>query len=294
MNGIILIDKEMNYTSHDVVAKLRGIFHQKKIGHTGTLDPQATGLLPVCLGNATKVCDILTDKEKEYLATIRFGIVTDTQDIYGTLQKEVHSEITKQQFSNVLNAMVGKQGQLTPMYSARKVNGKKLCDLARQGIEIDRKTKQIEIYEVELIQFSEEAQEAVFRVLCSAGTYVRTLCYDMGQLLGCGACMSALRRTRTGPFSLEDAKTISEVETLFKNNPEFPWMIRIDSLFSELPKAYVSSEEGRRFLLNGNPLKKEHLSCLPSGKFLVYNQEEFTGIYKKESENLAYPVKMFL
>ncbi len=295
MNGIILIDKEMNYTSHDVVAKLRGIFHQKKIGHTGTLDPQATGLLPICLGNATKVCDLLAEKEKEYIATIRFGITTDTQDIYGAMISEEKSAVTEERFRAVLEKIVGEQEQLTPMFSARKVNGQKLCDLARRGIEIERKTKKITIKETELLAFDYGLQEAVFRVVCSAGTYVRTLCHDMGQELSCGACMSALRRTKTGPFSIENARKIDEVANIVQAFGEESLLISADSLFMHLPKTDVVGEEGKRFLANGNPLRAEHLNQWPDGQFLVYNEGIFTGIYehKHKSENIAKPVKLF-
>lgn len=294
MNGIILVDKEMNYTSHDVVAKLRGIFHQKKIGHTGTLDPQATGLLPICLGNATKVCDLLTEKEKEYIASIRFGLVTDTQDIYGKTISEVKSTVTQEQFSNVLSQIIGVQEQLTPMFSARKVNGQKLCDLARQGIEVERKTNKITVIETELLDFNFDLQEASFRVVCSAGTYVRTLCHDMGQMLSCGACMSALRRTKTGPFSIENARKLEEIAKIVQEGTEDSILISADSLFSHLPKTEVVGEEGCRYLSNGNPLRKEHLNTWPDGQFLVYKDGIFTGIYEHvDNENLAKPVKLF-
>ncbi len=294
MNGIILVNKEMGYTSHDVVAKLRGIFRQKKIGHTGTLDPQATGLLPVCLGNATRVCELLTNKDKEYIAGIRFGLVTDTQDIYGEVVSEKPAAVTREAFLHALADAVGEQEQLTPMFSARKVGGRKLCDLARQGVDVERGTKTIRILETELLSFQDKPCEAVFRVVCSTGTYVRTLCHDLGQRLGCGACMSSLQRTRVGGFSLTDALTLSEIAGSVQNGSITSAVRSVDSLFPDYAKAEIASEEGRKLLSNGNPLRAEHLTVPAEGRLRIYDGGEFRAIYEKTDAGGYRPVKMFL
>lgn len=293
MNGIILVNKEMGYTSHDVVAKLRGMLRQKKIGHTGTLDPQATGLLPVCLGNATRVCDLLTNKDKEYVAGIRFGVETDTQDIYGEVVSRRPAAVAEEEFSLALSEMLGEQGQLTPMFSARKVGGRKLCDLARQGVTVERSPKKIRVLEIELLSFAEAAGEAAFRVVCSPGTYVRTLCHDLGRRLGCGACMSSLRRTRVGDFSLAQAKTLAEIEESIADGSLGAAVQSVDSLFPDYPQAEVRSEEGRRLLANGNPLRAEHLSASANGRLRIYEDGEFRAIYENNG-TLYRPVKMFL
>lgn len=293
MNGIILVNKETDYTSHDVVAKLRGMLRQKKIGHTGTLDPQATGLLPVCLGNATRVCELLTNKDKEYIAGIRFGVETDTQDIYGEIVSRKPATVAKETFLRALSGMLGEQEQLTPMFSARKVGGRKLCDLARQGVTVERSAKKIRVLETELLSFEEAAGEAVFRVVCSTGTYVRTLCHDLGQRLGCGACMSSLRRTRVGDFSLAEALTLSEIERRIAEGSIADAVRSVDSLFPDYPQAEVCSEEGRRLLANGNPLRAGHLSLAAKGRLRIYEDGEFRAIYEGDG-GIYRPVKMFL
>ena len=225
LNGILVIRKEQDYTSNDVVAKLRGICRQKKIGHTGTLDPNATGVLPVCLGNATKLCDMLTDRSKEYIAELTLGITTDTQDIWGqvlTDSGEKWRELSEEEIEKTVASFRGKQQQIPPMYSALKVNGKRLYELARAGTVIERKAREIEIEEIELLP-PEGCPETMahraayfsilpklrIRVVCSKGTYIRTICQDTGERLGCGAVMSSLVRTRVGNFRLEDAYTLS-------------------------------------------------------------------------------------
>ena len=193
INGIINVYKERGYTSHDVVAKLRGILKQKKIGHTGTLDPEAQGVLPVCLGKGTKVCELLTDKQKEYRAVMRLGIETDTQDMTGTVLREAKVDCSEDEIRSCVEGFVGVQEQIPPMYSALKVNGKKLYELARQGIEVERKSRRITIEKITIERI--DLPEVVMTVKCSKGTYIRTLCHDIGQSLGCGGCMSDLVRT---------------------------------------------------------------------------------------------------
>ena len=191
--GIIVIHKEKGFTSHDVVAKLRGILHMKKIGHTGTLDPDATGVLPVALGKGTKLVDLLTDKEKTYEAVLHLGIDTDTQDMSGTVLEERPVNVTEEEVRKVLKSFVGEQLQIPPMYSALKVNGKKLYELAREGKTVERKARPVCFYEIEPLEF--HLPLVKIRVTCSKGTYIRTLCHDIGEKLGCGGCMEELLRS---------------------------------------------------------------------------------------------------
>lgn len=270
LNGILIVEKEQGYTSNDVVAKLRGICRQRKAGHTGTLDPNAVGVLPVCLGNATKLCDMLTDRSKEYIAEFVLGITTDTQDIWGrvlTDSGDKWKEIPVEEIEETVSSFRGKQQQIPPMYSALKVNGKRLYELARAGVEVERKPREIEIEEIELLPSAgcakKEAHQAVsfsalpklrMRVVCSKGTYIRTLCQDIGERLGCGAAMSSLLRTRVGRFRLEDAHTLAEVEQFRDADRLSEILIPADRCFSEYP-AFVVREEGLRFLKNGNELR---------------------------------------
>ena len=199
--GIIVIHKEKGFTSHDVVAKLRGILHMKKIGHTGTLDPDATGVLPVALGKGTKLVDLLTDKEKTYEAVLHLGIDTDTQDMSGTVLEEKPVNVTEEEVRKVLKSFVGEQLQVPPMYSALKVNGKKLYELAREGKTVERKARPVCFYEIEPLEF--HLPLVKIRVTCSKGTYIRTLCHDIGEKLGCGGCMESLLRTQVSEFLLK-------------------------------------------------------------------------------------------
>ena len=199
VNGIINIYKEKGYTSHDVVAKLRGIVGQKKIGHTGTLDPDAEGVLPVCLGRATKLCDMLTDKNKTYEAVLLFGKMTDTQDITGKILEEQDTSLLTDEFAKeCIQKYIGEYEQLPPMYSALKVNGKKLYELAREGIEVERKTRRVHIFDIKINKI--DLPRVHMEVKCSKGTYIRTLCHDIGRKAGTGACMEALRRTKVSCF----------------------------------------------------------------------------------------------
>lgn len=211
-HGIINVYKEKGFTSHDVVAKLRGICKQKKIGHTGTLDPEAVGVLPVCLGSATKLCDMLTDKTKEYVAVLKLGVVTDTQDLTGTILEEHPVTMTEEQIREVIFSFQGDQLQIPPMYSALKVNGKKLYELAREGKEVERAARPITIHEIEILK--EELPEITIRVSCSKGTYIRTLCHDIGQALLCGGAMASLTRTRVGSFQIGQAYPLAKLQQL--------------------------------------------------------------------------------
>lgn len=249
MDGILNVYKEKGFTSHDVVAKLRGILHQKKIGHTGTLDPDAVGVLPVCLGRGTKVCELLTDKSKTYEAVVRLGVVTDTQDMTGRIQEEHPVSVNLDEIRQAAQAFTGEIWQIPPMYSAVKVNGRRLYELARQGIEVERQARRINIYSCEVADYEPEKREFSMRVHCSKGTYIRTLCHDIGEKLGCGAAMASLVRTSVAPFFLEKAHTLAEIEDIYKNEKIEEILYPVDHVFKKYP-AVVVEEKGLRFLKN--------------------------------------------
>lgn len=284
LNGILNIYKEKGFTSHDVVAKLRGITKQKKIGHTGTLDPDAEGVLPVCLGRATKVCALLTEKDKIYETTLLLGKMTDTQDISGTVLKERDTKgLTEQDVRKCIDSYVGTYDQLPPMYSALKVNGKKLYELARAGVEVERKRRRVTVYEIEVTEV--RLPRIQMRVHCSKGTYIRTLCHDIGESLGCGGCMETLLRTKVSCFSLEDSLRLSEIERLSAEEKLEEVLLPVDALFSEYPKLTLrTGKEAKAY--NGNPFGQEELTEDPSGiqdgePIRIYDsQGQFVGIFR--------------
>lgn len=303
VNGIINVYKESGYTSHDVVAKLRGILKQKKIGHTGTLDPEAQGVLPVCLGNATKVCDLLADETKEYRAVLLLGVVTDTQDTSGTVLSRQTPSCTEEEIRRCIAQFAGEQEQIPPMYSALKRNGKKLYELARQGIEVERKPRSITIHRIEIEKI--ELPEVTFSVVCSKGTYIRTLCHDIGARLGCGGCMKTLLRKRVGPFSVGESVTLHEIEQ-YRDRGELDRIVAgTDSVFADLPRAELSPE-AERLVRNGNPLEEALLhfdaqdSCAnkenENGCLRLYAASgEFLALYGWDRRRRRYKaVKMFL
>ena len=298
VNGIINIYKEAGFTSHDVVAKLRGIVKQKKIGHTGTLDPDATGVLPVCLGNATKLCDMLTDKSKEYEACMLLGVTTDTQDMSGKVLENKQVSCTQEEARGAVLSFIGEYDQIPPMYSAIKVNGKKLYELARNGIEIERKPRRVEISHIEILECS--LPKIHFRVSCSKGTYIRALCADIGDKLGCGAAMKSLIRTRVGTFVIEEAWKLSEVEKMVAEGKLLEHVIAPDRVFMEYPKVKVKSVF-EKALANGNILGLNQVTfekenTLQEGELIrVYNSGDiFTGVYTYMAEEKCLkPYKMF-
>ena len=231
INGVINVYKEKGFTSFDVVAKMRGMFHQKKIGHTGTLDPDAEGVLPVCLGKATKVCDLLTDKDKEYKAVLLLGQETDTQDISGEVLNVGEVNVTEDEVRSAILSFVGAYEQVPPMYSALKVNGQKLCDLARKGITVERKARPVVIHKIEII--SMKLPEIEMIVSCSKGTYIRTLCDDIGKKLGCFGCMKSLLRTRVDQFTVDKALTLAQLQKIIEEKTENDWdfVESVDSVF---------------------------------------------------------------
>jgi len=323
-NGVINVYKEQGFTSHDVVAKLRGILKMKKIGHTGTLDPDAVGVLPVCLGNGTKVSDMLTDKSKEYIAVLRLGITTDTQAMSGTVLCDKTSGLSLLEESSVtdtIKSFEGESMQIPPMYSALKVNGQKLYDLARKGIEVTREPRKINIFDIEIIDENESKKLLedngftpdileengiyVIKVHCSKGTYIRTLCNDIGEKLGVGGVMQHLIRSRVGCFLYENAFTLNQIQSLAESEKVSDIITPVDVLFDEYPKLRVR-EEAMKALLNGNQLKPDsvtdfdddYLSLNPEkyNGFRVYSFDgKFTGVYSSEEKYRIFtPVKMFL
>ena len=296
VNGIINVYKEKGYTSFDVVAKMRGIFGQKKIGHTGTLDPDAQGVLPVCLGKATKVCDLLTDKDKVYKATILLGIQTDTLDISGKVCNKAVVNVTEQQVRDVISTFVGTIEQVPPMYSALKVNGKKLYELAREGKTIERKARKVSIYDITIDEIC--LPEVVMTVSCSKGTYIRSLCDDIGTKLGCYGCMKELLRTKVACFDIGDAYKISEIEKL-KESIVLP----VDMLFENIP-AVNTVLMAQKLIENGNRIPAEMINADGNkqrkyddeGRYRIYNPEDsFVGIYTYKAETDDFkPVKIFM
>lgn len=297
IHGIINVYKEAGYTSFDVVAKLRGILKQKKIGHTGTLDPEAEGVLPVCLGNGTKLCELLTDKTKEYEAVLLLGKTTDTQDITGAVLSERTVDCTEEEVRTAVMGFVGAYEQIPPMYSALKVDGKRLYELARAGKTVERKGRRVELYEIEIC--SVELPRVTYRVKCSKGTYIRTLCQDIGEKLGCGGCMEQLLRIRSGSYGIEDALTLREIEEARDQDRLEAIVQPLESAF-DYPKLTVRPE-GKKKIDNGNPMGAELFfetgQCVPSSgqRYWVYDAEgTLAAIYiYNEQTRLFMPDKMF-
>lgn len=296
MNGIVNIYKEAGYTSFDVVAKMRGILKERKIGHTGTLDPDATGVLPVCVGNGTKLVELFADHEKEYIAELKLGFATDTQDISGKVLKTSPVEVTEDEVAVAVESFVGECMQIPPMYSAVKVNGKKLYELAREGKEVERKARKVFFKEIEVVSI--ELPVVKLRVVCSKGTYIRTLCNDIGEKLGCFATMISLLRTRVGNFTLEEAITLEQLEEYRDAGKLDEVLLSPDRVFMHMPAVYAKPEHCR-FLDNGNTMYPNMLIKPPYFKdgmeVRMYGENRFYGIYQYVArENKLKPVKMFL
>ena len=297
MNGIINVIKEKGFTSHDVVAKLRGICRQKKIGHTGTLDPHATGVLPVCLGNATRACEMLTDRTKEYVAELLLGQITDTQDITGTVLEEREVAVSEARVREVIAGFVGGYDQIPPMYSALKVNGKKLYELAREGKVIERKARDIEVFDIKVESI--DLPEVTMTVHCSKGTYIRTLCNDIGERLGCHGCMKSLLRVRVAGFDLEHALTLSQIQSKVDEGC-FDMVMPVDGVFENLPAVHTASDADK-LVRNGNKIPAVLTDYLKHSadsdiRYRVYNHEGiFVGVYSYLDETGEFkPVKIFM
>ncbi|MDO4991083.1 MAG: tRNA pseudouridine(55) synthase TruB [Eubacteriales bacterium] len=263
MNGILLVDKEQTWTSSDVVVKLKGILRQRRVGHAGTLDPMATGLLVVFAGRATRAVEFAERDSKRYLASLRLGTVTDTQDVWGTVLEKNSADVGRDELEAALKRFRGAQEQLPPMYSAVKVNGRKLCDVARRGGEVERRPRGIVIHELTLL--GRNGEDWLLDIRCSKGTYIRTLCHDIGQALGCGGCMSALRRTEAGGFSVENALTISDIQALADAGELEERLLPVDRLFAGNEMCRVSSEEEKKLRCGS-----DFPTALPNGDYRVY------------------------
>lgn len=261
-NGVLIVNKPQDFTSFDVVAKLRGILHEKRIGHGGTLDPMATGVLPVFIGGATKAADMAAAQAKEYIAGFALGYATDTQDSTGTEIARSGKTAELQQLQTAVYAMLGEQQQLPPMYSAVKVNGQRLYDLARKGIEVERKARAITVYEAQLLAFDEAAQCGKIRFLCSKGTYVRTLVHDLGAALGTCAVMTALQRTMSGQYTLEQSYTLEQVQLAAEAGKIEDLLLETDSLFLQYPAVSIDAY-GYQRAQNGAFITPEHVTDMP-------------------------------
>lgn len=295
-DGIINVYKEKGYTSHDVVAKMRGILKQKKIGHTGTLDPMAEGVLPVCLGKGTKLCDMLADRTKTYQAVLLLGRETDTQDTTGETLAEAPVQVTEEAVREAVLSFHGDYDQVPPMYSALKVDGKKLYELARAGKEVERKARPVKILDIAVEEI--DLPRVTMTVSCTKGTYIRTLCYDIGRKLGCGGCMESLLRTRVGQFELKDSLKLSEIEALRDSGEILDRILAVDAVFSEYP-ALIMREEFDKLVHNGNPFYRNQADGtyrMDEGWARVYDSRgEFIGIYAPDREkNVLKPQKVFL
>ena len=262
MNGIVIVDKPTGWTSQDVVSKLRGVLHTKRIGHGGTLDPMATGVLPVFVGRATRGVEFFEHAEKTYEAVLRLGVATDTEDITGEILEKKEVFVTETQFLDVLQGFRGDIQQIPPMYSAIKVNGQKLCDLARKGREVVRQPRTVTIYKLECLEFTGETARLL--VHCSKGTYIRTLCKDIGAALGCGGCMEALRRVSAGSYTIEEAVPLDQLVT--SADPE-QYLRPVDTMFTQYPALTLTQTQETR-CRNGNSFTVE----LPDGTYRAYGQ----------------------
>ncbi len=309
-SGIVNVYKEKGYTSFDVVARLRGILGERKIGHTGTLDPDAEGVLPVCVGKGTKLCGMLTGQDKEYEAVLLLGRITDTQDISGAVLEEHPVKASEEEVLAAAASFVGEYSQIPPMYSARKIHGRKLYELAREGRTVEREPRQVQISEIE-VQWV-RLPRARMRVRCSKGTYIRTLCEDMGRRLGCGGCMEELLRTRVGGFTLETARKLADIEALEREGRAEEFLLPVEEMFSSLPRLLVRREY-EKAARNGNKLEAGWLkpwggdaagACgLPGGGLPDTPGEQacvflegglFAGVYALQGDGVWKPVRIFL
>ena len=282
MNGIIIIDKPQEWTSNDVVSRLRRVFNTRRIGHGGTLDPMATGVLPVFVGRATRGVEFFEHAEKVYETTIRFGLTTDTEDITGKTLTETEVSLTEEDLQKVLPRFRGEILQVPPMYSAIKVNGQKLYDLARKGREVERQPRPITIHELQLLEFT--GNEARLRVRCSKGTYIRTLCKDIGEALGCGGCMAALRRVQAGEYTLDGSIPLRQLLDISEAGGEVEHLLRpVDTMFASHEKLRLNEKQAR-LVKNGNAFASD---C-PDGTYRVYAPDgEFLALCRAEDGKVS-------
>jgi len=283
-NGILIIDKPAGWTSMDVCAKIRGILKEKRVGHGGTLDPMATGVLPVFVGQATRAVEFAENGRKEYVAGLRLGQVTTTQDVSGETLEQSPVTVSHVDVEAALTHFLGDIEQIPPMYSAIKINGQKLYDLARKGKEVERKPRQITIYELELLEQVSDT-DFIFRCICSKGTYIRTLCHDIGQLLGCGGTLYSLRRTMAAGFTLEQAVSLDDVQEQGAS-----LLLPADSLFAEYPAYIISSEGKEARVRNGNPITDGRLA---DGMYRVYSRDHSFLCLSQAKQGILTSVKNF-
>jgi tRNA pseudouridine55 synthase len=299
MDGILNVYKEKGYSSHDVVAKLRGILQMKRIGHTGTLDPDAEGVLVVCIGKGTKLTDMITDKDKSYKAILKLGITTDTQDLSGNIIKTGEVRADRKQIEDVIKSFIGEYMQLPPMYSAIKVGGKKLYEYARQGEEVERERRRVHIKDIKILEHKIKDHEITMLVDCSKGTYIRTLLHDIGESLGCGGAMKELTRIRVGSFDIDNALKLSEISRLVENDKFKDYLIPMEDIFPSYSKVIIQREHNK-LVHNGNVFNagmiKEQALHMLSEYVRVYDADNvFIGIYCFDQDGKVFkPVKMLL
>ena len=286
MNGIILVDKPCGWTSHDVVGKLRGILHERRIGHSGTLDPMATGLLVVFAGRATRAVEFAEADSKEYIAGLRLGVSTDTQDTTGNVLNTCETLPSKDELIAAANGFLGEISQIPPMYSAIKINGKKLYELARRGEIVERSPRKVTISKLELV--GEDKCDYILDIHCSKGTYIRTLCSDIGDKLGCGGCMSSLRRVKAGVFSITQAHTMEQIQAAADLGGLDGIIIPVDTLFTDKPKLTVNEFEEKK-LRNGNTIKTKSAD----GTYRVYSESGEFLLLAEVKDNLLRTIKSF-
>ena len=283
MNGIVIVDKPQDWTSQDVTARLRRVFNTRRIGHGGTLDPMATGVLPVFVGRGTRGVEFFEHAEKTYETVLRLGLMTDTEDVWGETLEERPVEFTREKLEEVLETFRGEILQVPPMYSALKVNGQKLCDLARKGKEVERKPRPITIHELTLLEVTENSLR--LRVRCSKGTYIRTLCKDIGEHLGCGGCMAELRRVTAGEYTIEESVPL---QTLLETDDPGQYLRGVDTMFRNFPEVKLTANQEKR-CRNGNSFSVN----LAEGTYRAYSQEgEFLMLARVE-DGVMSTIKSF-
>lgn len=292
LNGIIVINKPKDYTSFDVIAKLRGILHIKRLGHAGTLDPMATGVLPVFVGKATKACDILPNNEKSYKAGFKLGIKTDTQDITGKIVFEEKSDISFDRLKENVKAFLGETEQLPPMYSAVSIGGKRLYELAREGKEIERKPRKINVKSIEVTEFDEASQTGELEIYCSKGTYIRTIIHDLGESLGTGGVLTSLERTSSSGYDISQSYTIYEVKSLIESGKGIDEiMYPIDSAF-KIYERIVLNQKHTRLYKNGVKLRLEQVMAKGGNTYRVYGSDnEFLGLAFADGKTNEFVIK---
>lgn len=280
MEGVINIYKEASWTSGDVVNKLKGVLHQRRIGHGGTLDPDATGVLPVLTGNATRLFDYMTAFKKTYVACIEFGKTTDTQDASGNILEEKEVNLTNEDIINLLPQFTGEILQIPPMYSAIHINGQRLYDLARKGETVELEPRKVFVEKIEMLEELKDNQ-CMLRITCSKGTYIRTICHDLGQKLGCGAFMKTLLREECAGLNIKNAYKISEIEEMMAKG-DTSFLIPTEQAISFMPRVNIDPSQIKK-ITNGNPVKTEFADIITEGNVAIYCDNKFFGIAQQDN-----------